>query len=74
MNNRTNIPSEFLNCIYCHVYGWLKTSFGMVIEFVKHLQVVITISYYTVVLYTIYNHSTLISSVCLHYFSRIYNT
>jgi hypothetical protein len=30
------------------MYGWLKTGFGLVIEFIKNLQVVTTINYYTI--------------------------
>jgi hypothetical protein len=32
---------------YCQVYQWLKTGFGLVIGFIDHLQVVTTISSYT---------------------------
>jgi hypothetical protein len=30
------------------MYGWLKTPFGLVIGFINHLQVVTTITYYTI--------------------------
>jgi hypothetical protein len=33
---------------YCHVYQWLKTGFGLVIEFINNLRVVITNNYYTI--------------------------
>jgi hypothetical protein len=46
----------------------------LVIGFINNLQVVTTINYYLLLLYTIYNHSTLISSVYLHLSSWIYNT
>jgi hypothetical protein len=34
--------------MYCRVYGWLKTRFGLVIGFIGYLQVVITNNYYTI--------------------------
>jgi hypothetical protein len=33
---------------YCHVYGWLKTAFGLVIGFINNLQVVTTVNYYNI--------------------------
>jgi hypothetical protein len=58
---------------YCHVNGLLKKGFGLVIVFIDHLQVVTTINYYKSLIYTINNHSTLISSFYLQYTSQIYN-
>jgi hypothetical protein len=66
-------PSSW-SCIYkrlicCHVYHWLRRGFWSVIGFIEYLLVITTIMFYT-----IYYHSTPISSVCLHYSSPIYNT
>jgi hypothetical protein len=33
---------------FCHVYGWLRRGFGLVIAFINNLQVVTTINYYTI--------------------------
>jgi hypothetical protein len=33
---------------YCHVYGWLKMGFGLVIGFINNLQVVTTLNYYAI--------------------------
>jgi hypothetical protein len=60
--------------LYCHVYGRIKTGFGLVIGFIDHLLVVSTINYNTVTDVHATKHSTLISSVYLHYPSRNYNT
>jgi ribonucleotide reductase beta subunit family protein with ferritin-like domain len=59
---------------YCHVYQWLKTGFGLVIKFLNHLQAVTTNDCKTVTDFHTTKYSTLISSVYLHYSSRIYNT
>jgi hypothetical protein len=48
--------------------------FGLVIVFIDHLQVVTTVNCNTVHDFHVTKHSTLISSVYLHYSSRIYNT
>jgi hypothetical protein len=52
--------------IYFHVSQWLKTGFVLVIEFIDHLQVVTTNNSYTIAVYTIYNHYTLIFSDYFH--------
>jgi hypothetical protein len=31
----------------CHVFGWLRRGFGLVIRFINNLQVVTTNNYYT---------------------------
>jgi hypothetical protein len=33
---------------YRHVYGWLKTGFGLIIGFINYLQIVTAINYYTI--------------------------
>jgi hypothetical protein len=42
------IPSASSALIYCHVYQWLKTGFGMIIGFINNLQNVTTNNYYTI--------------------------
>jgi hypothetical protein len=49
---------------YCHVFWRLRCRFGLVIGFINNLQVVTTITK-LLLIYTIYNHSSLISSVYL---------
>jgi hypothetical protein len=72
---KRNIYREIHYCsTYCHVSQWLKTRFGFVIRFIDLLQVVTTINYNTVPDFHTTKHSTLLSSVYLHDFSRIYNT
>jgi hypothetical protein len=60
--------------LYCHVSRELKTGFGLVIGFIGYLQVVTTNNYNIIADLHTTKHSTLLSSVYLHYFSRIYNT
>jgi hypothetical protein len=52
--------------IYCQVYGWLKTEFGLVIGFIGYLQVITIINYYTVTDFYTTKHCMLISSVYIH--------
>jgi hypothetical protein len=59
---------------YWHVLQWLRCRFGLVIGFIGYLQVVTTINYNTVPDFHTTKHSTLFSSVYLHWSSRIYNT
>jgi hypothetical protein len=65
---------------YCHMFQLLKTGFGLVIGFIKHLLVVTTNKYTTVTHFHTTNHSTLIFLVYFHWSSlsvswqRIYNT
>jgi hypothetical protein len=56
------------------VSQWLRRGFGLLVGFIGCLQVVTTINYYPSVDFHTTKHSTLISSVYLHYSSRIYNT
>jgi hypothetical protein len=65
--------------MYCHVYQWLKTGHGLVIEFINHLQVVITINCYTTSdLHNLQSlHTNLIYFHCSSLsvsWQRIYNT
>jgi hypothetical protein len=58
---------------YYLVSQCLRTGFGLVIEFIDHLQVVTKINYTTVTDFHTTVHSTLASSFYLYYPSRIYN-
>jgi hypothetical protein len=60
--------------ILSRVWVTKEVRFGLVIGFINNLQVVTTINYNIVPDFHIKKHSTLISSVYLHYSSRIYNT
>jgi hypothetical protein len=53
---------------------WLKTGFGLVIGFINQLQVVTRNNDNIVTDFHTTKHSTLISSIYLHWSSRIYNT
>jgi hypothetical protein len=66
--------SDCSSWTYCQVSQWLRLGFGLVIGFTGYLKVVTTNNYTLLLIYTIYNHSTLIFSVYLHWFSQIYNT
>jgi hypothetical protein len=59
---------------YCRVSQWLETGFGLVIAFIRYLHVETTNNYNTVTDFHTTKHSTLLSSVYVHYSSRIYNT
>jgi hypothetical protein len=71
--------SIYLYYYYCHVSQWLKTGLELVIRFISHLQLVTTIIT-LLLLYTIYNYSTLTFSVYFHWSSvpvswqLVYNT
>jgi hypothetical protein len=47
------------SCVYCHVYEWLQTGFGLVIGFINQSQVATTTKYNTLADSHITNHSTL---------------
>jgi hypothetical protein len=59
--------------ILSHV-GVTKNGLGLVILFTDHLQTITTNNYNTVINFHTTKHSTLLSSVYLHWFSWIYNT
>jgi hypothetical protein len=44
-----NTVCIYFSALYCHVYWWLQTGFGLIIGFINHLQVVNTNNYYTIV-------------------------
>jgi hypothetical protein len=48
MNDLNQKKILFTNRWYCHVYGWLKTGFVLVIGLINHLQIVSTMNYYTI--------------------------
>jgi hypothetical protein len=66
MQNFYQYQQDALINDYCHVYGWLKTGFVLVIEFIGYLQVVTTNSYNTVTDFHTTKHSTLHFSVHFH--------
>jgi hypothetical protein len=69
-----NTLSPILEYVVCrHLNQCLKTGFGLVIGFINHLQAVTTSSYTAPHVHTT-QHSTLLSSVYLLQYSRIYNT
>jgi hypothetical protein len=53
--------------IYCNVFVWLQTRFGLVIDFINNPQVVTSINSYTVTyLHSLRSLNTNLLSVYLH--------
>jgi hypothetical protein len=47
----TNFSHIYSACninVYCHLYKWLQTGFGLVIRYIDHLQIVTTSNYSTI--------------------------
>jgi hypothetical protein len=65
--------TTYRNMNNVHEVDYLRRGFGLVIWFIGYLQIVTTIIT-LLLIYIMYSHSILISSVDLHKSSRVYNT